>query len=59
MAAAPPPQEDHVNVDVDHLSQSSGSMPFIDDPVPQTELNFDSLDDFWLQGQIGNLEWLG
>lgn len=57
MVAAPPPQE--VHGDFDHLSQSLGSVNYLDDPVPLTEFDFDSLDDFWLRGQIGNLGWLG
>ncbi|PYI35557.1 hypothetical protein BP00DRAFT_442730 [Aspergillus indologenus CBS 114.80] len=55
--AAPPSQETYVNVD--HLFKSPLSANILDDPVPPAELEFDSLDDFWPQGQIGNLEWLG
>jgi hypothetical protein len=57
VVAAPPPQENYVNGD--HLFQSPLPANFLDDPVPPTELDFDSLDDFWLHGQIGNLGWLG
>ncbi|RAH78358.1 hypothetical protein BO86DRAFT_368945 [Aspergillus japonicus CBS 114.51] len=57
VVTTPPPQENYVNAD--HLSQSPGSANFLDDIIPPTELDFDSLDDFWLRGQIGNLGWLG